>query len=547
MIPMNRAVILIFWLTLLSACGYKGEQADLVVHNARIYTIDPEFTVAEALAVRDGKIIEVGPEREILNQYRAERTYDAAQRPVYPGFIDAHAHFLAYGLEQQQVKLKGTSSFDEVLEKLQHYAGNSDKEWIIGRGWDQSDWRSNAFPDRKGLDSLFPDRPVLLTRIDGHAALANGEALERTGFTPESSIEGGALRREEGRLTGLLLDNAVDSVFGQIPAPSEEEKVQALLTAQKDCFAKGLTTVTDAGISGDEVDLVDRLQKEGKLLIRSYAMLTDSKANFDRFLDSGPHKTDRLNVRAFKFYADGALGSRGALLLEPYADQQGKYGLQLDPGAYFEKYAARLVDSGFQMCTHAIGDSANRMILDIYGEVLKGTNDKRWRIEHAQVVHPEDLPKFGRYTVLPSVQPTHATSDMVWAEDRLGLGRVKHAYAYRSLLKENGILPLGTDFPVEDIDPLETFYAAVTRKNEADKPEGGFQPEESLSREQALKGMTVWPAIANFEEEEKGTLEAGKFADMVVLEKDIMQLPLSEVLNNVVVATFVNGEKVYEK
>jgi predicted amidohydrolase YtcJ len=350
-----------------------------------------------------------------------------------------------------------------------------------------------------------------------------------------------------GKLTGILVDNAVDLVSSKIPAQTKEQFEEALKDAEANCFAVGLTTVDDCGLSAAAVEGIKGLQASGKLKMRVYAMLSDDPNNFNWLLKNGIIKTERLNVRSIKVYADGALGSRGACLLQPYHDKPGWSGFLLSSQAHFDSVANFIYKQGWQMCTHAIGDSGNRTILNIYAKYLKGKNDLRWRIEHAQVVNPDDFKFFGQYSIIPSVQPTHATSDMYWAAERLGPDRVKGAYAYLQLLKENGWIPLGTDFPVEDISPIKTFYAAVVRKDAKGWPATGFQRENALTREEALRGMTIWAAHANFEEKEKGSLEKGKLADFVILDNDLMKMNSDTLLNITVINTFLGGERVYEK
>ncbi len=546
---MMRFLIPIFLLaTLLQACGFKNEQAHLIIHNANIITMDPELPEAEAMAIRDGRIIELGPERKILNKYRADQIVDARKQFVYPGFIDAHCHLLAYGLGLQEANLTGTSSWDEVLESVKSHAGAYPDGWLVGRGWDQNDWPVQQYPDRAALDSLFPDRPVLLTRVDGHAALVNAKALDMAGVTPGDTILGGAFEVVEGRLTGILIDKAVDKVSALVPLADRSAKEQALMEAQERCFAVGLTTVSIAGLDHRDIALIDSMQEAGALKMRVYAMLSDTQENIDEWLDRGPMVKERLSVRSFKFYADGALGSRGACLIRPYSDQmaQKHVGFLLDSIEHFRNRALQMHNAGFQMNTHCIGDSANRTILQLYGEVLEGSNDLRWRIEHAQVVHREDIPLFGAYSVIPSVQPTHATSDMYWAELRLGRNRLRRAYAYKDLLAQNGMLALGTDFPVEGISPINTFYAATVRKDAEGYPEGGFLPENALTRDEALMGMTLWAALSNFEEEQKGSLTVGKLADFTVLDRDLREVPDDEILPTGFLQTWINGEQVWK-
>ena len=540
-----RPVFLFVFITyFFSYCATK-EKADLLVYNATIYTVDSLFTTAEAMVIRDGKILAVGKSADLQNQFGAKEIIDAQQKYIFPGFIDAHAHFFNYGLTLREAKLEGTNSWQEILDTLKQFAGPVKEGWLIGRGWDQNDWAVKEFPTKEKLDELFPDRPVFLKRIDGHAAIVNQKALDMAGVKAGDKLTGGDVVTRDGKLTGLLVDNAVDLVEDKIPGPTESEAAEAIDDGESNCFAVGLTTVDDCGLSFQQVELLNNLQKAGRLKMRVYAMLSDREENYDFAFSKGKIKTDRLNVSSFKVYADGALGSRGACLLQPYSDRAGWYGFLLSPKEHFDSVAKVIYDHGWQMCTHAIGDSGNRMILSTYAKYLQGKNDKRWRVEHAQVVNSGDFQLFGQFNIIPSVQPTHATSDMYWAGDRLGKERVKGAYAYQELLKENGWIPLGTDFPVEDISPFKTFYAAVVRKDAKGFPPAGFQIENALTRQQALQGMTIWAAQANFEEKEKGSLEKGKFADFVILDQDIMKIADGQLLNVKVLTTFVGGEKVY--
>ncbi len=544
--PGKLTVYLATSILLFSSCNSKTN-ADLIVHNGVVYTIDSAFSVVQAMAVKNGRIIATGSDDEILSQFESANTTNLEGKFVYPGFIDAHAHFLGYGLSLASVDLNGTESWSEVLERVQQFASKNPEGWITGRGWDQNDWPVKQFPTREALDSLFPDRPVILERVDGHASLANGKALELAGITRGMKITGGDVVEQNGKPTGLLIDNAANLVTSKIPAPGSDQLKRALMDAQKNCFAVGLTTVDDCGISAGEVDLYDGLHKSGDLKMRIYAMLSDDKRNFDFLFAKGKIKTDRLNVRSFKVYADGALGSRGASLLADYTDRAGWKGFLLSDPAHFDSVAAVLNEKDFQMCTHAIGDSGNRTILNIYAKYLQPGNDKRWRIEHAQVVNKDDFQKFGQYNIIPSVQPTHATSDMYWAGHRLGEAREKGAYAFKDLLKQNGWIPLGTDFPVEDISTLKTFYAAVVRKDGKGWPQQGYQPENALSREEALRGMTIWAAKSNFEEHEKGSLEKEKFADFIIMDQDLMKVSSELILKATVLKTFINGENVFTR
>jgi predicted amidohydrolase YtcJ len=534
-------------LLLVTACKQKDYNADLLIKNAVVYTVDSKFSTAGAFVVTAGKIVAVGNASSLEEKFRARQVIDAGGKAVYPGFIDAHAHFYEYGLGLQEAELGMTKSWQEVVDSVESFARKNTEGWIVGRGWDQNKWKVKQFPDKAKLDSLFPARPVILSRIDGHAILVNQAALDLAGVKPGQTIIGGKIETINGKLTGMMIDNAQGIITRKIPPPNDQVTQTALLGAQRNCFAVGLTTVDDCGLPFTMVNTIAQLQHKGALKMRMYVMLSDAPENYDYLFKRGAYKTPSLNVRAFKVYADGALGSRGACLLQPYADQKNWRGFLLSQPGHFEEVAKKIADHGFQMCTHAIGDSANRVMLKIYASVLKGKNDRRWRIEHSQIVSPEDVKYFREYNIVPSVQPTHATSDMYWAGDRLGKARLKSAYAYKQLLAQNGWMPLGTDFPVENINPMYTFYAAVERKDLKGYPEKGFQMENAISRKEALQGMTIWAAKANFEENEKGSIEPGKYADFVIMDDDIMKAKGLALPNIKVLKTFINGEQVYDK
>ncbi len=542
-----RLILPFLTIITLFACKDTPKQAaDTLVVNAKIYTVDAKFNTAEAMAIKDGKIIAVGKSSDIEKQYTAQNRIDAEGKPLYPGFIDAHAHFYSYGEGLQECNLVGTKSWEEILTKLKEFSDKNTEGWLVGRGWDQNDWDTKDFPDKKRLDELFPMRPVILSRVDGHAAIVNTRALRAANIQVNQKIQGGEIEVKNGQLTGILVDNAIDLVSTKIPAADDVRKQRALLDAQNNCFAVGLTSVVDCGLNYPLVEFIEKLNTEKVLKMRLNILLSDDSANYEYLFKRGKIKTDYLNVRSFKLYADGALGSRGACLLHPYADRPNHKGFLLKNANYYESILPKIAENGFQACTHAIGDSANREILRIYGSILKGKNDQRWRIEHAQVIDPQDFAKFGQYNIIPSVQPTHATSDMYWAGQRLGKEREKGAYAFKQLLDQNGWIPLGTDFPVEDINPMNTFYAAVVRKDAKGFPEGGYQFENALSRQETLRGMTLWAAKGSFEEGEKGSIEVGKLADFIILDQDIMTVAPEKILATKVLRTFVGGEKVFD-
>lgn len=540
------SILPLLLIIILTSCNTMKKKADLIIYNAKVYTVDNHFSVADCVIIKEGKILAVGKAEDLMSAYEATDMLDAEGYYVYPGFHDAHCHFLSYGLGKlQRVDLTGTSSFNEVLELVKAHAEINKSEWIEGRGWDQNDWEVKEFPDRAELDRLFPERPVVLIRIDGHASLVNGEALRMAGITAETEVTGGEVKVVDGRPTGILIDNAMEFITEVIPENDEELQKAALLAAQEDCFAVGLSSVTDAGMKVSVIKLIDSLQQNGELKIRFNAMLSTMDTAYLDFMREGIYKSDRLHVNSVKLYADGALGSRGACMLEPYCDDPGKHGLIMYTESYYREVIENALKYNYQVNTHAIGDSGNRLILDLYAEYLGGANDKRWRVEHAQIVHENDFKKFAEFNIIPSIQSTHATSDMYWAEERVGPERMKGAYASKRLLDMNGWLPNGTDFPIEKISPLLTFYAAVARKDLNGYPENGFQSGDALNREEALRSITIWAAKGSFEEDEKGSLEAGKVADIVILDKDLMNIDEKEIPGVKVMYTFVNGEKVY--
>ena len=537
-----RKKLLFLLLILLTSCS---EKVDLIVHNATIYSVDSYQTKYSSLAVKDGKFKYVGGD-EILSNFSSQNIVNAQGLPIYPGFIDSHAHFYDLGYYLNQVDLKNTQSLEEVIDRVVEFDVENNPNFILGRGWDQNDWNNKTFPTNTQLNEMFPDKPVVLRRIDGHAYLVNDSALKLAGINNLTKVEGGEIVKIGNRLTGVLIDNSMRLVDNIIPEPSREESIQALLSAQDLALKYGLTTISDAGLTKEQIYLIDELQKDGALKIKIYAMIENDPSSLEHFLEIGPYKTDRLNVRSVKVYVDGALGSRGALLIDDYSDRKGFNGIIRTPIDSVNKLALRLSGTKFQMNTHAIGDKANRIVLNAYRDALFDFRDPRWRIEHAQVIAKEDIELFN-IKIIPSVQPTHATSDMYWLNDRIGQNRSKYAYAYQELLNKSKYIAFGTDFPVEDISPIMTFYSAVYRKDIEGYPESGFQMENSINRFDALSAMTSWGAYANFEEDEKGTIEVGKDADFIILDNDLLtsaeyRIPLTNT-----VATFINGELVFNR
>ena len=523
-----------------------GRRADLIVTARRVYTVDEAFSSTEALAIKEGRILAVGSRRDIDGHFSALRRMDLGDACLYPGFIDPHCHFLSYGFALQRPWLADSSSWEDAVS-IMAAADVPASGWIQGRGWDQNRWELKDFPDRSLLDKAFPRNPVIAIRIDGHAAVANTMALAAAGLEGGKNVDGGRVVLQDGRPTGLLLDNAVDLVRAAIPAPSEAELRQALLKAQSSCLSFGLTSVSNAGTELREVSAMERAQKEGALGIRIYAMLASTAENIETLARRGPLSKDRLTVRSFKMYADGALGSRGALLQDDYADDPGNRGLLTLDEDELDKICCIAKRCGFQMNVHAIGDAAARLVLDVYERHLEPGNGLRWRLEHAQLLTDEDVERMARLSVVPSIQAVHAVSDMAWTEDRLGSGRLYRSHRYRDLLERCGWLANGSDFPIEKADPLRGFRAAVFRKDDQRQPKGGWKPHQALERVEALRAMTIWAAKANFEEDSRGSLEAGKWADIVALDQDLMEGDEGSLWDVNVLATIVSGELLYRR
>jgi predicted amidohydrolase YtcJ len=531
-----------------------AQPADLIVTNARVYTVDDARPLAQAFAVRDGRFVFVGSSREALAlRGPATNVVDGQGHTVIPGMVDAHAHLMGLAFTLRQVDLVGTTSYDSVIARVVERARRTPKgQWIVGRGWDQNDWGDTRFPTHEALSRAVPDHPVYLARVDGHAALVNAAAMRAASLVASSKDpDGGKVVRDASNApTGVLIDRAEELVARFIPAPTAAESREALAGAVREMHRWGLVGIHDAGASPSSIDLYDAAARDGTLDLRTYVMISDDSAALSRYFALGPRSAmhgGRLWVRAVKLYADGALGSRGAALIEPYNDDPGNRGLLLSAPEHIRSVASRALAAGFQVNTHAIGDRGNRIVLDAYEQALtaRPTADHRFRIEHAQILHVEDIPRFAALGVIPSMQASHQTSDMYWAGKRLGEGRLRGAYAWRTLINTGVIVPNGSDFPVEQVNPLLSFHAAVARQDGNDWPTGGWYPEERMGREDALRSMTLWPAQAAFQERDLGSITPGKFADFVVLDQDLMRVPAELVLRTRVLSTWFGGRRVF--
>ncbi len=530
--------------------------ADLIVTSRHIYTVDSTRPRAEAFAVRNGRFVFVGS-RADAERWRgpATRQVDLGAATVLPGLADAHAHLVELGFSLQSVDLRGVGSYTEVIQRVAARARSAPLgHWIIGRGWDQNRWAQKRFPTAAALDSAVPDHPVLLERIDGHAVLVNTAAMKAAHITSATKdpVGGRIERLADGTPSGVFIDNAMSLVRSAVPPETEADVRAALLAAAAECNRWGLVSVQDMGISRQTIEQVEALASAGKLTLREYVMVSDDSADLAYYFNRGPQTAlygGRVWIRGIKLYADGALGSRGAALLAPYADDRSNTGLLVSSRDHLEERTEAALRHGFQVSTHAIGDRGNRNALDAYETALSRvpTTDARLRVEHAQVLAPEDIPRFAKLGVIPSMQASHQTSDMRWAEDRLGPVRVKGAYAWRSLLRTGVIVPNGTDFPVEEVNPLITFHSAVTRQDSTGWPPGGWYPEQRMTRQEALESMTIWPAHAAFQDSLMGSITAGKYADFTVLDQDIMTAPDDKILQARVLSTWLDGKPVYQR
>ncbi len=530
--------------------------ADLILYGGRIITLtDPEPQPAPtALVVVADRIVHVGDDTSALAYQEVHTEVIALQGAVViPGFVDGHAHLYGLGKALAEVDLLGTRSPQEVVQRIVARAATLPATvWVQGRGWDQNDWELPEFPHRRLLDEVLLAQPVLLRRVDGHAAWANSAALSLAGITAETvDPDGGRIVRDgEGVPTGVLIDNAIDLVREHIPPPSREQIRSQVAAATARCLEFGITGVHEAGVTLAPLSVYQEMAAAGELQLRLYVMLADDEETLDAGLAAGAFTSPDglLSVRAVKLYADGALGSRGALLLEDYSDDPGNRGLLVTGREHLREVAQRAGQAGFQVCTHAIGDGANRLVLDLYEEVMGqlALRDTRWRVEHAQILHPVDVPRFARLGVIASMQPVHCTSDMDWAGARLSAAREEGAYAWRTLLDTGARLCFGTDFPVEHVDPLAGLFAARTRTHPDGSPAGGWHPEQCLNGREALRLYSAGPAYASFQEDDLGAVRSGLLADLTVLSGDPVACRPAELLEMSTLLTIVGGKVRYD-
>ncbi len=521
-----------------------------IVHNATIYTVDENTPLTTAFAYQNGKILALSDAKILTERYPNARKLDLAGATVVPGFIDAHGHLLGLGESLGNADLMGSTSKEDIIERLkQHAADLPEGQWLLGRGWDQNDWPNKALPKASDLDAAFPNRPVWLERVDGHANWANTEAMQvvTQDLSGDWQPDGGEIVRVDGQVTGVFIDNAVNLIQSKVPAASDAQLMSALERAMSKTASVGLTGMHDAGTSLSTWTLLQQLKSENKLGVRVYAMANGANDMLNYLCDNGTIiDTDAmLTARSIKLYSDGALGSRGAALLADYSDAPGNVGLLIESEESLKTHAKRAANCGLQVNIHAIGDRGNRVTLNVLDAASNSDNPGRHRIEHSQVIELEDFQRFKDLKLIASVQPTHATSDMYWAEDRVGAERIKGAYAWQNFVELGVPLALGSDFPVEQPDPLHGFHSAIARQDAKDWPKNGWYPQQALTREQALYGFTQGAAYAAFQENQIGSLSVGKYADFVVLSKDIMQIPNDQIRDTKILATYLNGEPIF--
>ena len=525
----------------------------VIVENATVYTSNKNQRTVSSFAYKNGKIIQVGEIDSIRKQYPNHQTINLEGKTVIPGLIDAHVHLLSLGMALSRVDLVDTKSKEDILGRLKKYAEFVPEEkWLLGRGWDQNDWPIKELPTAEDLDTLFPNRPVWLTRIDGHAGWANTAAMNYASkeLSGDWQPDGGEIVRNSNQSpTGIFVDNAEALIAQHVPIETDKDIEFALTQAMAKTASVGLTSVHNAGTSKRAWDILNKINEKNALNVRYYAMADGNNEMLDHLCEKGPMLDDSamLVARSVKLYSDGALGSRGAALLAPYSDRPDQSGLLLEYPEVLSQYAQKAASCGLQVNIHAIGDRGNRVSLDAIESTFASDNLGRHRIEHSQIIDQEDFERFKKLNIIASVQPTHATSDMYWAEDRVGPKRIKGAYAWQTFIGMGIPIALGSDFPVEKANPLLGFHAAVSRQDAKNWPTDGWYPEQALTRDQALHGFTIDAAFAGFQENEIGSIEVGKYADFIVLDNDIMTIPTSEILQTSVLSTFLNGKEIYKK
>lgn len=549
-----KIILIIIGLTIMSCSDTKT--ADLVIMGGKVATVDNDFSIAEAVAVQNNKIIFVGANQDV-KKYISDKTkvIELNGELVLPGLIDSHGHLTGYGKALEHIDLVGTNSFQDVLDLVKVRVKTAEQgEWIRGRGWDQNDWTIKEFPNHSALSDITPNNPVMLSRIDGHAILVNQKAMEITDIDRNTpNPDGGKIfHGSNGKPTGIFLDNAEKLITNHIPKYSTEKLRSIIQNAANRCVEFGLTGMHDAGIPISRIDDYKYLIDNGTMPLRINAMLSDTVvSDMSGFLQKyqvDSYGNDFLRVKSIKLYADGALGSRGAALLEPYSDDPENSGLIVTENSHMLEVCKAALESDFQVCTHAIGDKAIRTMLDIYEESLiaNPNYDHRFRIEHSQIVNLDDVSRYAEIGVIPAMQPQHAVSDMPWTEDRIGPERVKGAYAFRSFIDAGIIIPCGSDSPVEIPNPLIGIHDAVTRQDENGFPKDGWLPEQKMTIVEAIKGYTIWAAYAAFQEDILGSIEVGKYADFTILDKDILTIEPMEILNTNVLYTIVGGDVKYQ-
>ena len=542
-------LLVTFVLILIFSSCMKGESVDLVIHNAQIHTLDANDAIESAVAIKNGIIIEVGPERQILNKYSADEYIDAQQKHIYPGLTDAHGHIMSYVRKKLGVDLSGCRSYDELIVRVQKYQAKNKTDFIIGSGWDQTLWGEERLPTNERLNEVFPNISVALVRVDGHSMLANEHLLTFSDVIatvtnyPVQYQGGYFIYLSDSTPSGILIDNAMNPIFELVPTYSRKDLTASLKEVQNELYSYGITGVHEAGITHKDFKIIERWIEQDILDLNIYAMLMPSDENIAFARKNRIYINKNLSIRSFKVFADGALGSRGAFLKNPYEDEPSTRGHLTTSWEEIERIARLCEETGYQMNTHSIGDSTNRLMLSLYQHVFKTNPDHRWRIEHAQVIDPRDLPELALAGAFPSIQPTHAVTDHSWVESRLGSTRMDHAYAYQSILKEFRVAAIGTDFPFDHLDPFRTIHAATVRKDAENRPTGGFMPEQSISLDDCIRGMTQWAAMAAFQEDVLGTLEKGKDATLVIFEDQLATY--SSFRNNFANTVFIKGKNVY--